>query len=199
MAETGFRLPRLPSEYTDQQLQRWWQAVCEKIEANENAQNDLISQLQASLQLAGGAVAGVDAAGSTAKSGQATLGGITVDSASWVSGPTVALSGVTAGMPTLTLTGSGPLSAASQGGPMDGEYRIQEIVGITETTVYTGRFTVRTLSNGSTIINLPNPVNTQTFGRIATGAVSYRLDLRKTAGAGRATGLSAYLFARRAP
>jgi hypothetical protein len=204
----GFRLTRLPPSVPivspdtgkpSNNFVLWWQSVCEQIEANENAQNDLISQLQAALALAGGAVTETDAAGTTAKSGQTTTNGLTVDSATWVPGPTVALSGVTAGMTQLILTGSGPLNGTSSGGPMDGEYRIVEVVGITETVIYTGSFTVRTLSNGSTIINLTDPVNNQTFTRSATGAVSYRLDLRRKAGAGIVTGLSAYLFARRYP
>lgn len=197
MAE--FRLPRLPTQYTDEQLQRWWQAVCEKIEANENSQNDLISQLQASVALAGGAVVGNDAATGTARSGQAETTGLTVNSVSWINGPSVLLTTVSAGMTKLLLTGSGPTSATSSGGPMDGEYRIQEVVGITEVTVYTGTFTVRTLTNGSTIINLGNPVNNTVFTRSANPTVTYRLDLRKTAGAGIATALSAYIFARRYP
>lgn len=177
-------------------LQRWWQVFCEAIEANEASQDALISQLQAALQLAGGALVTTDAGGATAKSGQTTTSGLTVDSAAWVAGPPVALTAVGALMTSLVLTGSAPQSATSSGGPMDGEYRIQEVTG-GEVTVFTGHFTVRTLTGGATIINLSDPVNNTVFVRSATGAVSYRMDLRKTAGAGTATGLSAYLFARR--
>lgn len=195
----GFRLPRLPAQYTKEQFQLWWQSTVEAIEFNENAQNDLISQLQASLQLSGGAVAGNDAATGTAKSGQATATGLTVDSGTWVNGPQVALSGISGSMTKLLLTGTGPQSASVNGGPMDGEYRVQEVVGLSETTVFTGTFTLRSLPNGSPNITLGNPPNNQVFVRSANPNATYRLDLRKTAGAGFATNLTAYIFARRYP
>lgn len=180
-------------------LQRWWQTMAKAIEAQENNQDTNISQIQAALALAGTGVVSTDATSGTAKSGQATTTGLTVDASTFVNGPLVALAGITAPMTHLTLTGSGPQSALSSAGPMDGEYRIVEIVGVTETTIYTGTFTVKTLGTGATVINLANPVNTTIFTRAASGSVSYRLDVRKTAGAGVANALQAYLFARRAP
>jgi hypothetical protein len=180
-------------------FQRWWQSVCEAIEKQEEAQDTILSQIQASFVQAGQGVVATDAGAGTAKSGQDTDTGLTVDSAAWVNGPLVPLTGVTAPMSHLTLTGSGPQSGASTGGPMDGEYRVQEIVGAIETTVFTGHFTARTTVGGTTLISLSDPVNTQIFVRAATGAVSYRLDIRRTAGAGIVESLQAYLFARRAP
>lgn len=193
----AFRLPRLPASYTPDQLQRWWQSVCEAVEAQEDNQDSIISQIQASLALGGAGQVTADATAGTAKSGQATTTGLTVDSAVFVAGPTVALAGVTAPMVNLTLTGSAPQGAVLTGGPMDGEYRIVEVgAGV---TIFTGHFTVKTTNTGAVIITLSDPVNTQIFPRATVGAVSYRMDLRKTAGAGVASNLSAYLFARRAP
>lgn len=194
----AFRLPRLPSSYTPDQLQRWWQSVCQAVEAQEDNQDSIISQIQASLALGGAGQVTADATAGTAKSGQTTTNGITLDTIGlWVAGPTVALAGVTAPMVNLTLTGSAPLSSALTGGPMDGEYRVVEVVA--GVTIFTGHFTVKTTNTGAVIITLSDPVNTQVFTRATTGAVSYRMDLRKTAGAGVASALSAYLFARRAP
>lgn len=178
-------------------LQRWWQTIVEAIEGQEAGQDSVLSQIQASLALGGAGQVTADAAGATAKSGQATASGLTIDSAAWVAGPIVPLTGVGAPMVNLTLTGSAPLSAVLTGGPMDGEYRIVEVGPAL--TLFTGRFTVKTTNTGAVIITLGNPVNTQIFPRATVGAVSYRMDLRKTAGAGVATALSAYLFARRAP
>jgi hypothetical protein len=178
-------------------LQRWWQTITQAIEAQEDNQDSILSQIQASLTLAGQGVVNGDASGSTAKSGQTTTTGLTIDSSTFVNGPVVALTSVTGAMVHLTLTGSGPQSAVSSGGPMDGEYRIVEVgAGV---TIFTGAFTVKTLNTGATVVNMANPVNTTIFTRATTGSVSYRLDLRKTAGAGVANNLQAYLFARRAP
>jgi hypothetical protein len=195
----AFRLPRLPTTYTPEQLQRWWQSVCEAVESQENNQDTALSQIQAALALAGTGVVNNDAATGAAKSGQTTTNGLTINSSTYVHGPQVNLAGVTGGMPHLTLTGSGPQSATSTDGPMDGDYRIQEIVGVTEATIFTGHFSVKTLNNGSSLVVMSDPVNTQVFTRSSTGAVSYRLDLRKLAGVGEAEALTAYLFARRAP
>ena len=41
----AFTLPRLPTSFTPEQQQIWWQQVVEAIEAQENSQNDLITQL----------------------------------------------------------------------------------------------------------------------------------------------------------
>jgi len=180
-------------------LQRWWQTMAQAIETQENNQDTVLSQIQASLALAGTGVVANDATTGTAKSGQATTTGLTINTTTFVNGPLVPLTGITGAMTHLTLTGSGPQSALSVGGPMDGEYRIVEIVGITETTIFTDTFTAKTLNNGSSVLIVANPPNTQIFTRAATGAVSYRLDVRKTAGAGEADSLQAYLFARRAP
>jgi hypothetical protein len=146
-------------------FQRWWQTVCEAIEKQEEAQDTVLSQIQAAFVQAGLGVVATDAAAGTAVSGQAAATLLTVDSAAWVAGPLVALAGVTAPMTHLTLTGSGPQSGASSGGPMDGEYRIQEIVGASEATVFTGHFSARTTVAGTTLISLSDPVNTQIFVR----------------------------------
>lgn len=193
----AFRLPRLPTTYTPQQFQKWWQQLCERMEAQEDTQDTLLSQIQASLALAGVGVVATDAAGATAVSGQTTTTGLSVVDENWVAGPTVSLAGVGGPMTALTLTGSGPQSAVSEGGPMDGEYRIVEVGPAV--TIFTGRFTVRTTVTGTTLVSLLDPVNTEVFTRATVGAVDYRMDLRRTAGAGTATALQAYLFARRAP
>lgn len=201
----AFKLPRLslgqpivnPDFTPATILQRWWQSVVQAIESQEDNQDSTLSQLQAALALGGAGQVTADASTGAAKSGQATLGGLTVDSAAWVAGPVVALAGVTAPMNKLTFTGSAPQSADLTGGPMDGEYRLVEVGPAL--TIFTGTFTVKSNNAGAIIISLGNPVNTQVFARATLGAVSYRMDLRKVAGAGVASNLSAYLFARRAP
>jgi hypothetical protein len=204
----AFQLPRLSlsNPITDPTtgkpttlLQRWWASLAQQIETQEDNQDTALSQIQAALALAGTGVVNTDAGGTTAKSGQNTATGLTVNSSSFIHGPLVALTAVTAGMPHLTLTGSAPQAAVSAAGPMDGEYRIVEVVAGVDSLIFSDTFHVKTLNTGATILTLDNPVNTQIFTRSAIGAVSYRLDVRKTAGAGEADSLQAYLFARRAP
>jgi hypothetical protein len=121
----------------------------------------------------------------------------------WVAGPQVDLTSVAAG--TLTLTGTGPqqddnVLLATSPGTTFGEFRVVEIEGMTETTLFTGTFKAvlsPSVPNAG-ITNLSSEdVADFSAARTSTGAISYRLDVRQTTGPA-ILDLSLYIFARRA-
>ncbi len=106
----------------------------------------------------------------------------------WSMGPQVNLTGLAAG--DLTLHGTGPTQQSSttvDNGNFVGNWRIQEIVGLSETTVFTGTFSAGTSEDPDFgIISYYVYNNTDTTSivipTVTTGAVSYRMDLEFTAG-----------------
>lgn len=116
----------------------------------------------------------------------------------WVEGPQVDLTSVLAG--DLTITGSGPVQDddVSMTGLTEGEYRIVEDIGGVDTVLYTGLFTV--VEKGSMpVVKNVNTTDVAAFvsARSSTGAVTYRIDARKTSGSP-VTSLALYVYARRA-
>lgn len=106
----------------------------------------------------------------------------------WVNGPTVNLTGVTAG--NLTYPGSGPNQVDSTEvnptsgalGDFVGAWRIQEIIGFVETTVVTGTYAASRIRDdgalpfASVVYNTTN--TTASVARATTGTMSYRLDMQ---------------------
>lgn len=137
----------------------------------------------AAAQTAGNAQKQADAAaGSTAQSGNATSIVSVPASGAWVAGPSVALGGVVAGH--LTLGASGP----SQGsafihhiGDFVGSWRVQEIIGGVETTVFTGNWTASRddIFGENALYTLYNNTDASTvsLADATVGAITYRMDL----------------------
>lgn len=129
--------------------------------------------------------------GGSARSGNATS---TINvGASWSAAATVNLLTVSAG--NLTIEGSGPLQASNSdvvpGGSTTGNWRVVEIVGATETVVFTGTFSVvktQLVLEGSfsELLYIYNDNDTSaasvTIPQTSTGSVSYRLDLQGSPG-----------------
>jgi len=118
----------------------------------------------------------------------------------WVQGPQVDLTGVVAG--NLTLTGTGPDTDAdvslSGGTTAQGEFRVMEIDAGVETLVFTGTFSAWRNEEFTAILNQStSAVADFSEARTSTGAISYRIDARKTSGSA-ITSLSLYIYARRA-
>lgn len=143
------------------------------------------------------------AAGSPAQSGDA-MGVISVPAgAGWTAGPQVDLLGVIAGSLSVINSGPSQISATAVGmaGSFSGSWRIQEIVGAVETTVYTGTFTAENwLEDLMTITNvsfLYNDADTSAAipGQVSVGAVSYRLDMSSPDVD--VTNVQAYIYVRR--
>lgn len=129
--------------------------------------------------------------GGTARSGTATS---TINvGASWSVAATVNLLTVSAG--NLTIEGSGPLQASNSdvvpGGVSTGNWRVVEIVGATETVVFTGTFSAaktQLIIEGAVeeLLYIYNDNDTSaasvTIPQTSTGSVSYRLDLQGSPG-----------------
>ena len=222
MAE-GFKLPRVRAAdtITDKDgkaanvFVRFWDTVTKTIERQENGQNQTIADIQqlvAQLQLVSAqAQAAAQAANEaqasaddpTVKAGSAT--GATDVGPAWSAGAQVNLTGVLAG--TLTLAGSGPIQTNSveidSARAIFCEWRVVEIVGGVETVVFTGRFSAtKTSSNPAETPSINNTSATAaqefSLAQSSTGAVSYRLDVRRTSASGSILNLGCYLFVRRA-
>lgn len=190
------------------------------IERNDNAQSDLISELQvlvSQLQVTTEAVQQAQnaanqaqqsadgAAGGGAVSGTSTAPDVTLVGAAWVLGPVVALTGVVAG--DLTITGSGPLqddnvSATGERTAILCQFRVVEVILGVDTVLFTGNFNV---FPGDPPLNLASVVNSSvssvaafSSARASTGSVSYRIDARTTNASRTVSNLSLYLFVRRA-
>lgn len=175
---------------------RFWDTVCRKIEGQEASQSATIAALaaivaalqattavaQAAQQAANEAQATADAAGGgTATSGSAT-GVVDAQTSSWVSGPQVDLGGVTAGP--LTISGSGPQQSdtTTSAATMTGEFRIVEIYLTDETPVFVGNFTMTQGSPPTVTNQSAAAVASFSLAQTSTGAVSYRIDARRTDG-----------------
>lgn len=102
----------------------------------------------------------------------------------WSPGPRVDLSTVSAGV--LAIHGSGPTqgtTTTADFGTFNGEWRIREIVGAVETTVFTGTFTSSYfVTEFGTFYALWNNTDTTSVSipATSTGSVSYRMDLQFT-------------------
>ncbi len=170
----------------------WLTQVLNQVTAQINSQSATIAALQstqAQLQAAILAIQAIQAGGTTpGTSGFATQ---TMNvGLGWSSGPGLTLTGVAAGH--LMISGSGPTRGSTT--YMDdsppsviGNWRIQEIIGITETTVFTGTFTAESTfvdpESGTLYFVYSNTDTTAvSIPRATTGTVGYRMDLEFTTG-----------------
>lgn len=219
---TIFRLPRIQAMTpivdaagkAKEYFLRFLDEAFTRIETNENAQNQIIADLQAAFaaiqaiavvaqaaqQTANEALAVADAAGGgTVTSGSMTGSALPVDM-TWAQGPQVDLTGVVAG--TLTIPGSGPLQddSLSSDVTISGQYRVVEIVGITETEVFNGGTYRVYAGSPQTVLNETASIVTAfSAAATSTGAVSYRIDFNRTdGGAASPVTVAAYLYVRRA-
>jgi hypothetical protein len=184
-----------------------WEKMCGKIETQE-AQQDaalvsqaaIIATLQAQFDMINANAAAANdaqetadtAGGGTARSGSASADVLSVTGTGWNNGPTVNLTGVSAG--NLTISGSGPTGGTlTTGNVLSGEYRIVELAG--STTVFTGNFSLGLVGMTN---NSASAVAAFSLAEVTTGAVSYRMDVRRTGGtSGGEADISLYLFTRR--
>lgn len=221
----GFKLPRVRAadSITDKAgkaataFVRFWDTVMKALEMQERNQNGtiaeiqaLVVQLQAVAQQAQSAQRAANDAQQTADGTGATSAyasvNVTLNSSVWVSGPLVNLTSVVAG--NLTISGTGPqqTDAVQMAGAADsisGEFRIVEIVGGVDSTLFTGLFNVSRASfeasEPAVVVNRSvSDVSAFALSRSSTGSVSYRLDARRTSGSAIVSDLNLYLFARRA-
>lgn len=224
----AFKLPRLKANLAivsgqgkplDYFLRFWNIDVAPVIERQESSQADsiaaiqeIVSQLQANSvatqaaqQAANDAQATADAAtaGNT-RSGAATNPSVFVSTGVWAEGPRVDLTGVVAGL--LTISGSGPqqdgdVTMSGGKGTATFNFRIVEIIGMSETTVFTGSFTGTNTGFGLEPVTISNTsagsVSTFSSSRTSTGDVSYRIDAISPGSRG-LSDLLLYLFVRRA-
>lgn len=234
MALSPFRLPRLRTDVRliDEQgratidLQRWWQEVVEKIEAQELNQDQLIADIQTlqaqqalTLAMVQQAITDIQIAQATANanggagaSGADTDSNITVSSTvTWAPGPSVSLTGVVAN--NLTIPGSGPqqdsdvtlfISNVTQI-EMLGEYRLVEVIGgVDGATFGPWNFSVNYPEPPPSTGTYPGAVINTDSATVAafstalatTGAIEYRLDFRRISGP-TVQNLRGYLFVRR--
>jgi len=222
-----FTLPRLraanaitgPDGRAVNAFVQFWDTICRKIEGQETNQDAILVDLQAVVaQLQANATA-TQVAQQAANDAQTTADGTSASSgyasatvnlgSAWVPGPQVNLTGVVAG--TLTIPGTGPqqTETVTMGGSkvgVSGEFRVVEIVSGVETTVYTGNLSVTRVYNrydegleAPSVNNLSAAeVGSFSLARTSTGAVSYRLDFRRTTGSLTVLDMGAYLYVRRA-
>lgn len=125
----------------------------------------------------------------------------------WVTGPQVDLTSVLAG--NLRITGTGPqqdafvyLSGSDPALTVSGEYRVQEIDGGIETTVFVGAFSAfQGGSDPNATISNDSAASVASFNdaRTSTGAISYRVDARILSGNATIDDLDLYVYARRTP
>lgn len=141
------------------------------------------------------------AAGGTARSGS-TSDNFAVTGTAWVLGSTVvSLPTVVAG--NLTIFGSGPIQTSTVyltgGNSLIGQWRVVEIDGGVETTVFTGSF--RAISQGGMTPNILNESSDAVAAfsdpRTSTGTIGYRLDVARISGASLIGDLGTYLYVRR--
>jgi hypothetical protein len=183
----------------------------EKIEKQENAQGEVISDIQelvSALQAAVQATQVAQETANNASSGGGASGSATnpaVDllvGAGWVAGPQVDLTGVVAG--NLSIVGSGPIQDEDvmmvAVGKATGNYnwRVVEIEGASETVVFSGTFLASQFSTGS-VASITNQSTVDaanaSIPRTSVGDISYRIDAE--ASTIDLSDLSLYLFVRR--
>lgn len=198
----------------------WLNRVLVQVTTQINSINTVVTSLQAqqaqlvaqgqatntAAQQAAAAQATADAGTPTgAKSGMATADPVNASGSGWVNGPQVDLTGVAAG--NLTIPSSGPNQTNNTGinalsgilGQFTGNWRIQEIVGFVETTVFSGTYNAERDRDDQGIENILynlTDTNTPVIPLTSTGAVSYRLDIN--APGFDLTAVQLYLYVRRA-
>ncbi len=176
----------------------WLTRVLAQLVAQVNTNSNLIAQVQAQQATLLAAITQIQAVQAATAQAQATAdaagggGGqsgfatVTLDvgSGGWSAGPQVDLAGVIAG--NLTLAGTAPVQGASTYldtlGDWTGQWRIREIVGAVETTVFSGVFSVggsNDPDSGTISYYLYNGTDTTSVSipQTSVGAVSYRMDL----------------------
>lgn len=190
------------------QVQATQAAEIARLNAVVFANQQTTAQAQAAQQAANNAQATADEAlADGTVSGSALDPTVDVPDGTWVQGPQVDLTGVVAG--TLTITGSGPQQDDSinifglGARAFNGEFRIVEIVGMTETTVFTGTFSCFQSADdpAATVANYSAAaVSSFSAPASSTGAVSYRMDARRVSPYMTSlTDLDLYIYVRRAP
>jgi hypothetical protein len=193
-------------------------AIISNLQAQVATNNQLLIQVQNTLALALQALQTAQNPPVPATTNGFGSAVIDVPEASgWVHGPTISLTGVPAGTLTanITLAGDGtPASFLTGGTVFDpstgsssavGAFRIVEVIGGSETVVYTDAMTV------AYYILAPSPVAylavtwdsaalaAWSAARVTTGAIDYRLDLMLSAPVGcEADNVVAYMFVNRA-
>lgn len=152
---------------------------------------------QAAQQAANEAQTSAD--GGTTTSGSAS-GSVDVGTGSWQLGPQVDLTAAVVG--DLLITGSGPQQDDSISAPntITGDWRVVEIDGGTQTTVFTGTFTIYPGTPATVLNNSASAVAAFTLARTNSGAISYRIDAQRTDGGPDVADvtLPLYIYARRA-
>lgn len=203
---------------------RIWGSLGQAIAVNANAitaQGNATTSAQQTAQIAQQTANQPPPSGGT--SGATTTSGLVVTSL-WAQGPTVSLTGVSAGdltaNVTLALGSPGPITTnpviggvpENQGYAVyysaDGEIRIVEVIGGVDTVVFptsgSAAFTAYAYLSaaGGTAGIIPtfqSALQSFVSTRASTGAVDYRLDLRMTSPASsQITPVQAYLYANRA-
>ncbi len=208
-------------------FQTLWQRTITAIETTVNSQGVQIALIQQALAAAAAAQTAAQAAQQTANDAQTSadagpsgtaVNGSATDAAStvsstvtWVAAPTVNLTGVSAG--NLTVPGSGPIQDGNVTVTITnvniaahvGEYRIVEVIGGVDGTVYgpfsyvaapfsdpetAGSYAAQVINGDSAAVAAINDA------RSSTGAVDYRLDFRRVSGP-TVVSLAGYLYARR--
>jgi hypothetical protein len=134
--------------------------------------------------------------------GTSAYGTASLVSNAWVTGALVSLTGVVAG--DLTISGSGPIQNSGTSRPASGtstgRFRIVEVVGMVDTVVFTGDFSVYSPdpSEPPTTYNMSAAaVAAFSSARTSTGAVDYRLDVIIDSGED-ISNLRTYLYVKRA-
>ena len=174
---------------TSAQFVSFWNSAMTNLEnavialQSQITQNQAAQAAAAAAQIqANNALTVADNGGSAgAQSGSTTVNNLTIGTV-WLKGPQVDLTSVLAGNLSFTVTFNGAQPSGTPNGDT-GSYRIQQIVGASETTVFTGSLTVTAglsgLSGGWTLyIADMSTVNWSgvNFPESSTGAISYRLD-----------------------
>lgn len=172
------------------QLVSFWNSAMTNLQNTVTALQSQITQNQAAQAAAtaaqtqaNNALTVADAGGSSgAQSGSTTVNGLTIGTV-WLDGPQVDLTSVLAGNLSFTVSFIGAQASGSPVGDT-GHYRIQQIVGSVETTVFTGNVIITPVITG--IIGWLLVITDQStvgwsgvnFPESSTGSVSYRLDFK---------------------
>jgi hypothetical protein len=197
-----------------------WEKMCGKIEAQEASQDNVLDELASQLELinealgiATGAAATASAAAAAANGAQGSADGggsatarsgsapdsTTILGTSWVLGPTINLTTVSAG--NLTITGTGIVSAQlTSGSVVVGEFRVVELAGGTTIFPGVGDANVFSVSSGGLAMEPSTVASVAAFSlaESTTGPVGYRMDVRRAGGpVGGEAEVDLYFFARR--
>jgi hypothetical protein len=191
----------------------FWNTTANVIEKQEARQDQQILDLQdafaaiqavsvvaqAAQTAANNAQSSADGGAPFTTSGSAT-GTVEAGTSGWQTGPQVDLTAAVVG--DLTISGTGPQQDGSTIATQNitGDFRVVEIIGMAETTVFTGSGSIFAGSPATVLNNSSATVAAFSLARASTGAVSYRIDWQRTDGGALEAGvdLPLYIFARRA-